>query len=171
MNAMPDNLTVLRARRRRLAKRLRPDGQSDGYDRAKHLDAYTMPVEGLSAIFAMLQRLLPRPDCCVIRGELVIGIRAQGIRRLLHMDKKTGELPTMRDVPRRWLALDLEGVPLPDGIPAADLAQCATSALSEFPPTFRHAACIVQASASHGLLPDLVCGSGFGWTVQHGASN
>ncbi len=155
MTATPDALTVLRAPGRRLAKLLHPDGRVDGYDRTRTLDAYTVQVVDLAGILALLQRLLVQPECCIIRGELLAGDRAAGIRRLLYPDKDTGDLPTFRDVPRRWLALDMEGVALPPGQPAADLAGCACIALASLPPAFHAAACIVQASASHGLRPDL----------------
>lgn len=156
MNAVsPDALTVLHTPWLRLAKRLRQDGGSDGYDKAKTLDAYTVAVADLTDMRVLLERLLPRPACCVVRGEMLHGHRAKGIRRLLHMDKKTGELPTFREVPRRWLALDVEGVALPADIPASDLAGCAAAALARFPEAFHDTACIVQASASHGTKPDL----------------
>lgn len=150
-----ETLTVLRARGRRLAKRLHPDGHVDGYDSAKHLDGFTVPVPDLPALLVLLKRLLARPDCCVIRGELLAGKRAEGIRRLLHVDGNTGDQPTIRDVPRRWLALDIEGVLLPPAVPPSDLAGCAAAALATFPTTLQGAACIVQASASHGIKPDL----------------
>lgn len=156
MNAAPDCLTVLRARGGvRLAKRLHPGGRSEGYDDARTLDAFTVPVPDLAAILALLRRLLSRADCCAIRGELLAGETASGIRRLLHPDKETGDGPTFRDVPRRWLALDVEGVPLPAGVPASDLAGCAAAALAKLPVELRGTACIVQASASYGLKPDL----------------
>jgi len=120
-----DTITVLRARGRRLAKRLHPDGHVDGYDRARTVDAFTVPIPDLAATLTLLRRLLSRPDCCVVRGALLTGDRATGIRRLLHPDERTGDLPTLRDVPRRWLALDMEGVPLPPNLPPADLAGCA----------------------------------------------
>ncbi len=151
----PDAVTVLRARGRRLAKRLHPDGRVEGYDSARTLDGFTEPVPDLPALAALLDRLLPRPDCCIVRGELLAGATATGIRRLLHPDAETGDAPTLRDVPRRWLALDVEGVPLPAGIPAADLLACAAVALATLPVALRGAACIVGASASHGLRPDL----------------
>lgn len=153
---MTDCITVLRARHGlRLAKLLHADGQVDGYDRVRTVDAFTMDVSGLGALHVLLHRLLLRPDCCVVRGELLAGDRAVGIRRLLHPDKDTGEPPTIRDVPRPWLALDMEGVALPPDIPAADLAGCAAVALAKLPIELDGAACIVQASASHGLRPDL----------------
>lgn len=156
MNAAPDCLTVLRARGGvRLAKRLHPDGRSEGYDDARTLDAFTVPVPDLAAILTLLCRLLSRADCCAIRGELLDGATASGIRRLLHPDKATGDGATFRDVPRRWLALDVEGVPLPPSVPASDLAVCAAVALPRLPAELHGAACIVQASASHGLKPDL----------------
>jgi len=151
----PDTLTVLHAPGRRLAKLLHPDGRAEGYDRTRTLDAYTVPVADLAGILALLQRVLVQPECCIIRGELLAGDRAAGIRRLLYPDKDTGDLPTFRDVPRRWLALDMEGVALPPDQPAADLAGCACIALATLPAAFHAAACIVQASASHGLRPDL----------------
>lgn len=150
-----DSLTVLHAPGRRLAKLLHSDGRVDGYDRTRTLDGCMVPVEGLAGLLLLLQRLLARPECCVIRGELLAGNRATGIRRLLHPDKNTGEPATVRDVPRRWLALDMEGVARPPSVCAADLPGCACVALATLPPAFHAAACIVQASASHGLRPDL----------------
>ena len=156
MNApAPDALTVLHAPGRRLAKLLHPDGRAEGYDRTRIVDAYTVPIADLAGIQVLLQRLRHRPDCCVVRGELVNGDVAVGIRRLLHADKETGEAPTIRDVPRRWLALDMEGVTLPPGLLPSDLAGCAAVALATLPTELRGAACIVQASASHGMKPDL----------------
>lgn len=155
MSGTPDSLTVLRSPWLRLAKRLRADGGADGYDKAKTLDAFTMPVADLAGVEALLRRLLRHPDCCIIRGELIQGPHAKRIRRLLHPCKKTGELPTFRDVPRAWLALDLDGVPLPADVPAADLAHCGAVALAALPEAFHGAACIVQASASHGRSPGL----------------
>ena len=155
MTDTSDSMTVLRSRSLRLSKRLRADGGADGYDRAKHLDAATVRVADLEGVLRLLRQLIVRPDICVVRGALIDGHRAAGIRRLLHMDKATGELPTLADVPRRWLALDLEGVPQPSTIPAEDLAGCAAVALAAFPDTIRQAARIVQASASHGRGADI----------------
>ena len=152
---IPDALTVLYAPGRRLTKLLHPAGRADGYDRTRIMDGYTVPVADLAGLLALLQQLLPQPECCVIRGELLTGDRAAGIRRLLYPDKDTGDPPTVRDVPRRWVALDMEGVALPPDLPAADLAGCACTALATLPAAFHAAACVVQASASHGLRPDL----------------
>ena len=155
MSDIPDSLTVLRSPWLRLAKRLRADGGADGYDKAKTLDAYRVPIADMAGVEALLRRLLPCPDCCIVRGELIHGPRAKGIRRLLHTCKNTGELPTFKDLPRSWLALDLDGVPLPADVPASDLARCGAVALAALPEAFHGAACIIQASASHGRSPGL----------------
>lgn len=155
MSAPLDTVTVLRSPHLRLAKRLRLDGGVDGYDKARTLDAHTVPVAGLEDVGALLQWLLPRPSCCVIRGALLHGDTARGIRRLLHMDRQTGELPTFCDVPRQWLALDIDGVMTPPGLDAGDLAGCGAAALAVLPYAFHGAACIVQATASHNVKPGL----------------
>jgi hypothetical protein len=91
----------------------------------------------------------------VVRGDILDPARTRGVRRLLHGDRETGDPPTLRDVSRRWLAVDMEGVPLPADAPPADLGACARVALAELPAAFSGAACIVQASGSHGFRPDI----------------
>ena len=150
-----DHVTVLHAPNRRLAKLIRADGTVEGYDRARTLDAAEVAVADLDALAALLARLLAHPDCCIIRGAPLAGPRARGIRRLLFADRATGEEPTMRDVPRRWLALDMENITRPEGVAASDLTGCAAAAVATLPHAFHHAHCIVQASASHGIKPDL----------------
>lgn len=151
----PETLTVLRARGRRLAKLLHPDGRAEGYDRARTFDVFALPVPDLDALGAKLAALLHRPDCCAVRGAPLDPARVERVRRLLHRDKSSGELPTLQERARCWLALDVEGVPRPAGLPVSDLAGCAFVALAALPPAFHGARCIVQASASHGFKPDL----------------
>jgi hypothetical protein len=148
-------LTVLRARGRRLAKLVRADGSTVGYDLVRTVDARAVALAGLDALHLLLIAVLRRPDCCIIRGAPVAGDRAQGVRRLAYSCRRTGDAATFRDVPRRWIALDMEGVALPPDVPAADLAGSARVALATLPTAFQGRACIVQASASHGLRPDL----------------
>jgi hypothetical protein len=75
------------------------------------------------------------------------------VRRLLHPDPATGELPTLAEAARAWLALDVDGVPLPEGTDACDLAACAAVVVRLLPEAFHGVACIVQATASHGIKP------------------
>ena len=155
MTAAPDSLTILRARGRRLAKRMHLDGRSESYDQARTFTMHSVAVPDLNAIARLLAQLLPRPDCCVIRGESLDPARTDPVRRLLYADRETGNPPTLQERARHWLALDVEGVPLPSTVPPADLRGCAAAALAELPPQFTGARCIVQATAGHGFKPDL----------------
>ena len=115
-----------------MAKRIWPD-RGDAYSRAKHLDVSTVSVAGLDDISALLGRLISDPRAAVMRGELIDAGKTQGVRRLQYPDHKTGELATFRDEPRRWLALDIEGINLPATLPAADLAGCAAISILRRP--------------------------------------
>ncbi len=151
----PDRLTVIRAHGRRLAKLLRADGTVAGYDDAKHFDLFTIPVQDLEGLHRLLRRLLHRPDCAVVRGEIADSNRIERVRRLLHRDNETGDAPTLQAVPRWWLAVDVEGVERPDDVLATDLEACAAAAAVRLPEALRGAKCIVQASGSHGIKPDI----------------
>ncbi len=152
---MTNSVTILRARSRRLAKLVHPDGRVEGYDQARTFDLAERPVPDLAALADLLRGLLPRWDMAVVRGAIADPQRVRGVRRLLHPDAKMREPATLRDVPRRWLALDMEGIPLPADVPAADLHACYHIALATLPEAFQGCACIVQASGSHGIKPDL----------------
>ena len=150
-----DSLTVLRAHGPRLAKLLHADGRVQDYDRARTFDVFALPVPDLDALRVKLAALLHRPDCCVVRGVPFDPARVERVRRLLHRDERNGDVPTLQECARCWLALDVEGVPRSAGLPASDLAGCAAVALAALPPAFRGPRCVVQASAGHGFKPDL----------------
>ena len=146
-------LTVIRAHRRRLSKLIRDDGTIEGYDEAKYFDLFSWPVADLAGIHRLLRHLLHRPDCAVVRGAIADSERVRHVRRLAHADPKTGDIPTLLDVARCWLALDMEGVDRPASVAAADLEGCAYQAIRRLPEAFQGAECIAQATASHGIKP------------------
>ena len=151
----PDSLTILRARGRRLAKLVHPDGRVDPYNAARTVTMHTVDVADLDALAGLLGRLLNRPECCAIRGA-PIGLGHSGpVRRLLHACRETGEMPTVAERPRRWLALDMEGILLPPAVTASDLAGCTALAIARLPSVFAGVRCVVQATAGHGVKPDL----------------
>ena len=127
-----DTITVLHAPGMCLAKRLSKDGTIHGYDRARVFGVSALPVNNLDGIGETFSRLLPLGDRCIVRGALIDGETGVGVRRLLRLDPKTGDRPTFRDVPRRWLALDVEGIPLPERLHPADLAGCCALAPRAF---------------------------------------
>jgi hypothetical protein len=148
-----DTITIVRARHRRLAKLIRANGEIVGYDAARTIDLDAVAIDDLAALGRLLTRLLRRPDCAVVRGAITDPARTYGVRRLLYPDLETGDMATLRDEPRQWLALDIDRLPRPDGVEAGDLLECARIAIAALPAAFRSARCIVQATASHGIAP------------------
>lgn len=105
--------TVLRARGRRLSKQVQGDGATVGYDSARTFDLHPVALRDLHELHELLRSLGGRADCALVRGAVADPARTCGVRRLLHDDAETGEAATLREVPRRWVALDVDGVPLP----------------------------------------------------------
>jgi hypothetical protein len=144
-------ITILHARGRRLAKLIHADNSTTGYDDAKHFDAVEVVVHGLDNLAAILRSLLPCWDRCAVRGSLLNGSPAIGIRRLFHPDTETGDAPTLYEVPRRWIAIDVDGIKRPSEIEATDIAGCAKIAIQSLPTEFQGRRCIAFATASHGV--------------------
>jgi hypothetical protein len=132
-----------------LAKQITP-GNITAASGAKHFDAESLAIADLNALRDLIATLLDDPHACIVRGALLDPTHTKHIRRLLH-----GEHATLREEPRRWVAIDCEGVQRPDHIPATDVGRCARHVISNLPAAFHHARCIVQASASHGRKPDI----------------
>jgi hypothetical protein len=148
---MSDAITILRAHGRRLAKVIHDDGTIDNFDKAKTFDLTEVSIDDLDAALRLLRRLERRSDCCVVRGAIADVNRTKGVRRICQPDR---EYPlTLREQPRRWVALDIDSLPIPNWIDPVDLIACACVAIRALPKPFRVARCIVQATASHGLKP------------------
>jgi hypothetical protein len=70
-----------------------------------------------------------------------------------HADPKTGDTETLYECPRRWLAIDVDGIARPAEAPASDIAACAQVAIRHLPSEFQSRRCIAVATASHGIKP------------------
>jgi hypothetical protein len=147
------SVTVVEAHGPILAKRWHANGTDTPYDNARTVSLHPEPVADLAALHALLLRLLHAPRCCLVRAEPIDPARVRRVRRLLHPCPETGEAPTLREVPRRWVAVDIDGLPLPAGTDPRDLAACAKLARAALPHAFRDAAGIVQGTAGHGIKP------------------
>ena len=150
---MTETLTIIRATGRRLAKLIPLEGEPLGYDLAKTLDLISHPVADLAALHRLLFQMAHRQDCAIIRADAID--RTHRVRRLLYDDPETGDAATLREVPRRWLAIDLDSLPAPDGLDLTDLAACGEVAVTSLPTAFHGAAYIVQATASHTIKTGL----------------
>jgi hypothetical protein len=149
----PLSITLATARAGRLCKVRHADGTVEDYSRAKTFDLATAHAPDLPALATLLRDLSGRRDTCVLRGGIRDPDHARSVRRLVHPDPETGEAPTLRDVPRAWIALDLDSLPLPAGTDPRDLPGCAEAALLALPAAFRTAGCIAFATSGHGFKP------------------
>ena len=144
-------MTVLHSRGRLLCKTIAADGTVTNYDDARTFDMTERTFGNLDDLHALLCDLSARRDCCVVRGGIADRARTRGVRRLLHAD---GDDPaTLVDVPRSWLALDIDGMPLPEHIDPGSIFECAMTAINALPPAFRGAGFVAQASASFSRKP------------------
>jgi len=146
------DITICRARGRRLAKLIRP-GAIVAYDNARLFDLHSRPVADLADLHRLLLILADRPDCAVVRGAIADPGRVRAVRRLLHADPATGDPPSLAEVPRQWLAIDCDNVPLAEGTDPRDLGDCARQAIALLPADFHDAGAIVAATAGHGFKP------------------
>lgn len=136
-----------------LAKRWHADGSATPYGNARTVTLHTAPVADLVGLYSLLGDLLKAPRFCIVRGEPIDPARVVHVRRLLHRCPETGDAPTLREVLRRWVAVDLDGLPLPAGVDPRDLSACARIVRPALPHAFQDAAAIVGATASHGVKP------------------
>lgn len=148
-----DTVTIIRSRHRRLAKLVRPGGLIKSYDAVRVVDLIERPVADLDHLGRLVGTLLSRPDCAVVRGAVIDADRSCGVRRLIYADKKTGTPPTLQEMQRRWLALDMDDLLLPAWVDWRDLAACGGIARGALPAAFHDVRFLVQATASHGIKP------------------
>jgi hypothetical protein len=127
----------------------------EAYDHVKTVDLVEVPITGLDDLEQLLRLLAQRPDCCVVRGAIADAKRTKGVRRLLHPDPDTGDAATLREWPRRWVALDFDGLQRPEWIEPVDLVGCAAVAIETLPDEFQGACFVVQATASQGIKPGI----------------
>ncbi|MXP65629.1 hypothetical protein E0493_19965 [Roseomonas sp. M0104] len=149
----PHALTLATADGCWLCKSWYKDGRVEGYASARLFDLSTILVLNLMTLERLLRDLIKRRNTCVLRGAVIDPQKTRGQRRLLHPDPKTGDAPTLQEAKRAWVALDIDGLPLPAGVDPRDLEACAVVMRSVLPPAFQDAACLVTATASHCIKP------------------
>lgn len=145
-----DEVTILRAHgEQRLAKRWSRDRS-------------TCPKDGLPTFFAaeraavgdardlynLLRRLNTDRSRCVIRGALRAGVDPSHLRR-----RCRGVDAPFQAAARRWVALDLDGVPLPSTADPLSPDDVLEAVLAVLPPEFEGVSFAWQLTASHGIKP------------------
>ena len=119
----------------------------------------TLPIGDVSDLASALRVLADARRSFVIRGALRKGLEAKRVRRLCNSRIEAGvgvEAPFTAKA-RRWLALDLDSLPAPEGIDAADVHASARFALLTLPRELARASCVVQLTSGAGLKPGIRC--------------
>lgn len=157
---MPDLTLVLGPNWSRFSKLVRSPEDITAADQLPILLEFDdADITGISDLYEILNLLRPQRNTCVIRGQLKPNVE-QPCRRLLKPRTEEGVYydATIEDVPRRWLMVDFDSVPEPDGYSFVDApAHCAEYLRSLLPAPFRAAECIWRASGSAGFKPGIRC--------------
>jgi hypothetical protein len=111
-------------------------------------------LRGHDRVYDMLEGMQGQPNMCILRGELINPPRVFGAHRRL-LEKKDGIAPTLKDVPRRWVALDFDSIDAPDGLDRHDLVACGKIAAQTLPKAFHGCRAIVHATSSHMIKPGI----------------
>ena len=152
-----ESLTVIRSPEGlSMAKRVVP-GRDEGYS-ARRISRDIEPVAGLDALAGVLGRVGRDPHACRPAWRADRPSRTHGVRRLLH-DRMTTRPASRREGPsatcRAWVALDMEGIERPAERGRDRPAAARAVAIATLPAAFHGVRCIVQATARHGIKPDI----------------
>uniref|UniRef100_UPI003C70C895 hypothetical protein n=1 Tax=Roseomonas chloroacetimidivorans TaxID=1766656 RepID=UPI003C70C895 len=144
------------------------------YDAGASFAPEERPVSSLADVAAVLDEIRRDPRAFIVRGALRDDVREAWtqnprlrIRRLKHKGKK-GEAPTLEEVPRQWLMIDVDGWPLPA---SADLATDPEEAIEAvihalLPECFHDVECFWQLSSSAGFAAGVLKAHLFFWLAE-----
>lgn len=172
---MTDSLTILRATptpagaprfatKRWIWSDALGEWRKISYDAGATFTAEERPVGSLADVAAVLEQARRDPTAFVVRGALLpetrAAVAADPGHRLRRAKKagRNGRAPTLEEVPRHWLLIDIDSWPLPDWADLADDPEAAIeAAIAELlPECFRDVSCWWQLSASAGFKPGVL---------------
>lgn len=120
-------------------------------EKPKHFSAVSFDVSNFPKLLNLLLWLSDKPDWGIVSGARLPTANPKCMRRIIEDDEETGEIATIADAPRWWLAMDIDDLPLPDLV--RDLRGKCLLVRSWLPPEFQNARCIGWATSSHGIDP------------------
>jgi hypothetical protein len=160
MNAVVDTLTVLTSiSNKHAGKRFKFNPKTGhirnrSYDSEKFFAVSSIAVGDIIQLGEALTKLSCKPYDFVIRGEPLPGINRKRARRILHPDKKTGDPPSFKEVPRHCFIVDVDHIPRPVTIdPQADPGGAVEYVIGLLPPELHDATCWWQFSSTQGVYP------------------
>jgi hypothetical protein len=152
-----DTLPVIRSARGALAKRVAADGRLVGFDAGRWFTGpRALPVAGFDDLADALDDVSRNPREAVVRGRSRQETAGRPFRRTSDRARH-GDAATFEPAPRRWIALDIDGVDEPAGVTFAAEPEAGVEYLRDhlLPEAFEGAACWWQATASAGIKPGI----------------
>lgn len=138
---MTDTITILQSKGPLLTKRWTPAG-IEPYGRAKHFQYREATVNDVRALSLLLQQLEGQPTQCVIRGAWA----GEG-----DPDSTTRDLDHFHEQPHRWVCLDVDSWPLPEGVDLDEPDQAVLAFIQDcLPAEFQEVTHHWQLSSSAG---------------------
>ncbi len=151
INPTTDRLTVLTSLDGVATKTFHSNGLIEPYRAGKRFFVEERECSSLSDLFRHLRSLESCYSCLVIRGALIAPVAiGQQVKR-----RSNGPSATFKDVPRNFVMLDIDGVPVPAGIDPTS-AEALARVVALLPPEFRNVSFIAQWSSSAGLKPGVI---------------
>jgi hypothetical protein len=166
-----DEITVLRCDPEKHAAKLWQMGANGepecrGYDAGRFFSVRIVPVTSIFNLAERLDEVRRDGQSFVIRGEPLPTTNLARTRRLLHLDKKTGDEPTFREVSRSWVQLDFDSLPGPFVFDPTDCELAAYFARSKAPAPFAERRSSGKPRAAPDSSRAFGSGSGSGWIVR-----
>jgi Virulence-associated protein E len=148
VSALPDDNT-------RLRKVISPQGEAAADDLPYLCTFKEVTVPDVVGLDRMLAQLADDSRSCILRARVKPEVE-QPCRRITKEDARTGDAPTLDDVPRAWVLIDFDSIDEPDGVDFRSKPHVAAAHLRDkLPEPFRAAACVWRASSSAGFKPGI----------------
>src|SRR5687767_7482150 len=151
---MSCTVTVVRSHRGVLTKRVRlaADGwRLTEFSAGAWFSAHEREVTSFTDLVRLLEQVTRVPRCAVLRGRLLPGVDSRRCRRLCDVAEHRTAV-TFESAARRWLAIDVDGLPEPSGCTfAAEPEDGVEHALGLLPEPFSDATCWWQATGDAGI--------------------
>jgi hypothetical protein len=150
-----DSLTLLLpASNLRLAKTWHANGSITPAARVKWFRGKEVTVGTMRDICRLLDMIEHRRYVAIVKEAIALGVDVGRLRRkcAAGIDEDTGERfdAGLAEVPKHWIALDIESMPRPNTIDFRDGPSLATYARALLPTEFSTAECVWQLSGSSG---------------------
>jgi len=152
-----DTLPVLRSADGALAKRVEADGSLVGFSAGRWFTGLrALSVAGFDDLADALDDVSRNPREAVVRGRFRQETAGRRFRRMSDRARHGNDV-TFEPAPRRWIALDIDGVDEPAGITFAAEPEAGVEYVRDhlLPEAFEGAACWWQATASAGIKPGI----------------